>query len=165
MAAAIVTVASEVVILVGSYWLMRRYFGFFPVPRTLTPAVAVAAAMGGLLWLIDGAPLPVLVPLGAAVYGGLLWLISPASRELVSGLRGSVAATGLSNARGRAGRRARTRASERLRRAGRRAGRPAAQRELALGPGAPRQQPAAGEAITRSPVDAAPAISTRPGRR
>ena len=43
--------------------------------------------MGGLLWLIDGAPLPVLVPLGAAVYGGLLWLISPASRELVSGLR------------------------------------------------------------------------------
>jgi hypothetical protein len=68
---------------------MKRYFGFFPVPRTLAPAVAVAAAMGGLLWLFDGAPLPVLVPLGAAVYGGLLWLISPASRELVTGLRGS----------------------------------------------------------------------------
>ena len=89
VAAAIVTVASELVILVGSYPLMRRYFGFFPIPRTLAPAIAVAAAMGGLLWLADGAPLPVLVPLGAAVYGGLLWLISPASRALITGLRGT----------------------------------------------------------------------------
>jgi O-antigen/teichoic acid export membrane protein len=87
VAAAIVTVASEFVILLGSYWLMRRYFGFFPIPRTLAPALAVAAAMGGLLWLLDGAPLPLLVVLGAGVYGGLIWLISPASRELVSGLR------------------------------------------------------------------------------
>jgi O-antigen/teichoic acid export membrane protein len=89
VAAAIVTVASELVILAGSYPLMKRHFGFFPIPRTLVPAIAVAAVMGGLLWLFDGAPLPVLVPLGAAVYGGLLWLISPASRELVTGLRGS----------------------------------------------------------------------------
>jgi O-antigen/teichoic acid export membrane protein len=87
VAAAIVTVASEIVILLGSYWLMRRYFDFFPMPRTLAPAVAAAAAMGGLLWLLDAAPLPVLVALGAATYGGLLWLISPTSRELVSGLR------------------------------------------------------------------------------
>jgi O-antigen/teichoic acid export membrane protein len=85
VAAAIVTVASELVILVGSYPLMRRYFNFFPVPRTLVPALAVAAAMGGLLWLLDGLPLPVLVPLGAVFYGGLLWLVSPASRGLVTG--------------------------------------------------------------------------------
>jgi O-antigen/teichoic acid export membrane protein len=85
--AAIITVASEVLILLGSYPLMRRYFNFFPVPRTLLPALASAAAMGGLLWLLDGAPLPVLVPLGAAVYGGLLWTLSPASRELVAGMR------------------------------------------------------------------------------
>jgi O-antigen/teichoic acid export membrane protein len=87
VAAAIVTVASELVILLGSYPLMRRYFGFFPIPRTLAPALAAAAAMGGLLWLLDSAPLPLLVVLGAAVYGGLLWLLSPASRELVTGLR------------------------------------------------------------------------------
>jgi hypothetical protein len=62
---------------------MRRNFQFFPVPRTLVPAVAVAALMGGLLWLLDGAPLPVLLALGAVVYGGLMWLVSPASRELV----------------------------------------------------------------------------------
>ena len=39
VAAAVVTVASEVLILIGSYPLMRRYFGFFPLPRTLAPAV------------------------------------------------------------------------------------------------------------------------------
>ena len=39
VAAAVVTVASEVLILAGSYVLMRRYFGFFPLPRTLVPAL------------------------------------------------------------------------------------------------------------------------------
>jgi O-antigen/teichoic acid export membrane protein len=87
VAAAIVTVASELLILLGSYPLMRRYFDFFPIPRTLAPAIVAAAAMGGLLWLLDAAPLAVLVALGAVVYGGLLWVLSPASRELVAGLR------------------------------------------------------------------------------
>jgi O-antigen/teichoic acid export membrane protein len=85
--AAIVTVASELLILIGSYPLMRRWYGFFPVPRTLPPAFAAAAAMGGLLWLLDDLPLPALVAIAVAVYGGLLWVLSPASRELVSGLR------------------------------------------------------------------------------
>jgi O-antigen/teichoic acid export membrane protein len=85
--AAVVTVASELLILAGSYVLMRRYFEFFPVPRTLVPAVIAAAAMGGLLWALDDAPVLLLVPLGAAVYAGLIWLTSPASRELVAGVR------------------------------------------------------------------------------
>jgi O-antigen/teichoic acid export membrane protein len=85
--AAIVTVASELLILAGSYPLMRRYFDFFPIPRTLAPALFAAAAMGGLLWVLEDAPLPVLVALGAAVYGGLLWVLSPASRELLTGMR------------------------------------------------------------------------------
>jgi O-antigen/teichoic acid export membrane protein len=85
--AAAVTVASEVLILAGSYALMRRYFDFFPAPRTLAPALAAAAAMGGLLWLLRDAPVVALVPLGAVVYGALLWAISPASRELVAGVR------------------------------------------------------------------------------
>jgi O-antigen/teichoic acid export membrane protein len=87
VAAAIVTVASELLILLGSYPLMRRYFDFFPIPRTLAPAIVAAAAMGGLLWALDAAPLAVLVALGAVVYGGLLWALSPTSRELVTGLR------------------------------------------------------------------------------
>jgi O-antigen/teichoic acid export membrane protein len=86
-AAAFVTVASELVILIGSYPLMRRHFGFFPSPRTLPAAVAAAAAMAGVLWLLHDAPLPVLVPLGAAVYVALIWAISPSSRALVRTLR------------------------------------------------------------------------------
>jgi O-antigen/teichoic acid export membrane protein len=87
VAAAVVTVASEVLILIGSYPLMRRYFDFFPVPRTLVPALVAAAAMGALMWVLRDAPLPVPVALGAVVYGGLLWALSPASRELVTGMR------------------------------------------------------------------------------
>jgi O-antigen/teichoic acid export membrane protein len=85
--AAIVTVASELLILAGSYPLMRRYFDFFPVPRTLPPALLAGAAAGGLMWLLRDAPLPVPVALGAIAYGGLLWALSPTSRGLVSGLR------------------------------------------------------------------------------
>jgi hypothetical protein len=82
-----VTVASEVLILVGSYVLMRRYFDFFPAPRTLVPAVLAAAAMAAVLWVLRDAPVLLLVPLGAAVYAGLMWVTSPASRELVAGVR------------------------------------------------------------------------------
>ncbi|HET8822499.1 MAG TPA: flippase [Thermoleophilaceae bacterium] len=87
VSAAAVTVASEVLILAGSYALMRRYFDFFPAPRTLAPALLAAAAMGALLWALSDAPVLLLIPLGAAVYAGLMWLTSPASRELVAGVR------------------------------------------------------------------------------
>ena len=69
MAAAVVTVASELLILAGSYPLMKRYFGFFPAPRTLLAAVVAAAGMGGLLWLLRHVPLPALVPLGCSCTG------------------------------------------------------------------------------------------------
>ena len=85
--AAIVTVASEVLILGGSYVLMRRHFDFFPAPRTLPVALVCGAAMGGVVWVARDLPLPVVVPLGAAVYGGLLWMLSPTSREVLTGLR------------------------------------------------------------------------------
>jgi O-antigen/teichoic acid export membrane protein len=85
--AAAVTVASEMLILGGSYVLMRRCFDFFPAPRTLVPALVAAAAMGGLLWVLRDAPLAALVPLGVAVYAGILWATSPTSRELVAGMR------------------------------------------------------------------------------
>jgi O-antigen/teichoic acid export membrane protein len=87
VAAAVVTVASEVLILAGSYFLMKRHFRFFPRPRTLPPALAAAAAMGGVLWLVRDASPALLVPLAAALYAGLLYAISPLSREVVIGVR------------------------------------------------------------------------------
>ena len=87
VAAAVVTVASEVLILGGSYLLMRRNFGFFPSPRMLVPTLAVAAVMGIALWPLRDGPFLALAPLGAAIYVGLLAVASPRARTLVSGLR------------------------------------------------------------------------------
>jgi O-antigen/teichoic acid export membrane protein len=87
VAAAAVTVGSEVLILVGAYYLMHRHFHFLPVPRTLLAALSAAALMGGVLWLLRDAPLAVLVPLGTALYAAVLYAISPRSREVVVGIR------------------------------------------------------------------------------
>jgi O-antigen/teichoic acid export membrane protein len=87
VAAAAVTVASEVLILAGSYFLMRRHFDFFPRPQTLLPAVTAALAMGGVLWALRDAPVALLVPLGVLLYAGLLYAISPRSRAAVLGAR------------------------------------------------------------------------------
>jgi hypothetical protein len=76
-----------VLILAGSYVLMRRYYGFFPLPRTLAPALLSAGVMGAVLWVLRELPVVLLVPAGAALYGVLLWLMSPASRELAAGVR------------------------------------------------------------------------------
>ena len=87
MAAAVVTVASEVLILGGSYLLMRRNFGFFPSPRMLFPALAVAAVMGAALWPLRDGPFLVAGPSGRRhlprpADGG-----QPPRPPLVSGLR------------------------------------------------------------------------------
>jgi O-antigen/teichoic acid export membrane protein len=87
VAAAAVTVASEVLILAGSYFLMRRHFDFFPRPQTLLPAVTAALVMGGVLWVLRDGPVALLVPLGAVLYTGLLYAISPRSRATVLGAR------------------------------------------------------------------------------
>jgi O-antigen/teichoic acid export membrane protein len=86
VAAAVVTVASEIVILAGSYRLMRRHFSFFPRPRTILPAAAAATVMGGVLWLLRDLSLPIMLALGAALYAGLLYAGSPRSREVVMGV-------------------------------------------------------------------------------
>ena len=87
VAAAVITVASEILILIGSYSLMRRNFDFFPAPRTVAPAVVAACAMAGLLWLLKDFFVPLTALLGLVLYVLLLWGLSPASREVASGLR------------------------------------------------------------------------------
>jgi O-antigen/teichoic acid export membrane protein len=87
VAAAIVTVASEILILGGSYVLIRRHLEFFPSPRLLVPAAVAAAAMVGLLWPVRDGSLFVLAPLGAVAYAALFLAISARGRELLRELR------------------------------------------------------------------------------
>jgi O-antigen/teichoic acid export membrane protein len=86
-AAAIVTVASEILIIGGSYVLMRRHLHFFPTPGTLAPAAVAAAAMTAALWPVRDGSLFLLAPLGALLYGGLITAISPRFRALARELR------------------------------------------------------------------------------
>jgi len=85
--AAEITVASEVLILIGSYFLMRRYLNFFPVPRTLLPALIAAGVMYAALRFAPAAPILVSIPFGVFMYSAMLWAISPLSREVVLGMR------------------------------------------------------------------------------
>ncbi len=87
VAAAVVTVASEVLILAGAYFLMKRHFSFFPRLGTLLPALVAGGAMGATLWVARDASVLILLPLGAAMYAGLVYIISPRSREVVLGVR------------------------------------------------------------------------------
>jgi O-antigen/teichoic acid export membrane protein len=86
-AAASVTIASEVLLLAGSYWLMRRYVGFFPSLRTLVPAAAAAVLMALVVGALSSLPWPVRVLIGAALYCAMVWAISPSARQLVDRLR------------------------------------------------------------------------------
>jgi O-antigen/teichoic acid export membrane protein len=87
VAAAIVTVASEILILAGSYPLMRRHLGFFPSPGTLGAALGASAVMAGVLLPVRDAPLAVSLPLGVAVYAAVLYAVSPRARAALAGLR------------------------------------------------------------------------------
>jgi O-antigen/teichoic acid export membrane protein len=88
VAAAAVTLASEVLILAASVPLMRRHLGFFPGLGELLPVAVAAAVMGLMLELVRHLPWPLLVVLGAALYAGVLWTISPRTRRMAAGLRG-----------------------------------------------------------------------------
>jgi O-antigen/teichoic acid export membrane protein len=88
VAAAVVTVASEILILAASRPLMRQHLGFFPRPGTLGAAVVAASAMAAVLWPLRHGPLAALLPLGVVLYMGLVYAISPTSRAALAGLRG-----------------------------------------------------------------------------
>lgn len=87
VAAAVITVGSELVILAGSYFLMQRHFEFFPRPGMLPPVLVAAAAMAAAMWPLRDSSFLVLLPVGVVVYAGLLLAISPASRAALAGIR------------------------------------------------------------------------------
>ena len=85
--AAVVTVASEVLILAGSYCADAALLRLLPAAAHAAAARwSPRRAMGGLLWLLgDAAAGRCSCRWALRCTAGLLWLLSPASRELVTG--------------------------------------------------------------------------------
>jgi len=81
VAAAIITILSELVIAVGAGAIVARATGFRA--RLSAPAKALAAAtlMGGAVAAIDGAHVLIRMAVGAAVYGALIVAFGALSRE------------------------------------------------------------------------------------
>jgi O-antigen/teichoic acid export membrane protein len=87
VAAAGVTLGCEVVILGGSWLLMRTHYRFFPSLAGAGKALAAALVMAAVLWPMRHGPVVPLIVLGAAIYGAVLYLVGGVDRELFARLR------------------------------------------------------------------------------
>jgi O-antigen/teichoic acid export membrane protein len=83
VAAAVVTLFSELLVLAGSLWLARRHLGFVPAAGVVPAALVAAGATAGVLLVLPDT-LALLVPVGALLYGGLVYALSPRARELAA---------------------------------------------------------------------------------
>jgi O-antigen/teichoic acid export membrane protein len=72
--AAVVTIASELALLIPFYWAVRKYLGPMPwVSLVWQPALA-SLVMAGVMWLLHGISWPLLIPVGGVVYVAVLAL-------------------------------------------------------------------------------------------
>ena len=83
VAAAVVTLFSELLVLAGSLWLARRHLGFVPGVGVLPPALAAAGVTVGVLLALPDM-LALLLPVAALLYATLVLTLSPRARELVA---------------------------------------------------------------------------------
>jgi O-antigen/teichoic acid export membrane protein len=86
-AAAAVALASELVMVVGGLWLVRRELDLRPRFGIAWRVVVAAAVMAGLLALIPTDSLLVLLPLGIAIYAGVLYAVGGIDRRAIEALR------------------------------------------------------------------------------
>jgi O-antigen/teichoic acid export membrane protein len=83
VAAAVVTLFSELLVLAGGLWLAHRHLGFVPGQRVLPGALAAAGATAGVL-LVLPETLMLLLPVAALLYPALVLALSPRARGLVA---------------------------------------------------------------------------------
>jgi O-antigen/teichoic acid export membrane protein len=86
-AAAATAVASELLLVLGGYLLVRRDLGVAPRLRMLWRALIAAAAMAAVLALVQSWSLALLVPLGVAIYVAGLWMLGGIDRRRLEALR------------------------------------------------------------------------------
>jgi O-antigen/teichoic acid export membrane protein len=83
VAAAVVTLFSELLVLAGGLWLAHRHLGFLPNARVLPAALAAAGVTAGVLALLPDT-LALLLPVTALLYPALVLALSPRARGLVT---------------------------------------------------------------------------------
>jgi O-antigen/teichoic acid export membrane protein len=86
-AAAAVTVASEVFMVAGGIWLVRRELHLRPRFALAWRVVLAAAVMGGVLALVPADSLAVLLPLGVVLYTAVLFAVGGVDRRALEALR------------------------------------------------------------------------------
>jgi O-antigen/teichoic acid export membrane protein len=86
-AAAAVGVGSEVLLVAGGLFLVRRELGLRPHFALLWRVVVSAAVMGGVLALVDDWPLAVLLALGVVLYAAALWALGGLDLRRLGALR------------------------------------------------------------------------------
>ncbi len=83
VAAAVVTLFSELLVLAGGLWLAHRHLGFLPNARVLPAALAAAGVTAGVLALMPDT-LALLLPAALLLYPPLVLALSPRARELAA---------------------------------------------------------------------------------
>jgi len=73
--AAVVTILSELALLIPFYHAVRRHLGPLPWVSLFWQPVVAAAVMAGVMGLFHDLPWPLLIPVGGGVYGVVLLLI------------------------------------------------------------------------------------------
>jgi O-antigen/teichoic acid export membrane protein len=86
-AAAAVTVASEIVMVAGGLWLVRRELDLRPRFARAVRVVIAATVMAGVLALVPADSLAVLLPLGVVVYAAVLVAVGGVDRRALEALR------------------------------------------------------------------------------
>jgi O-antigen/teichoic acid export membrane protein len=73
--AAVVTILSELVLLVPFYYAVRKHLGPLPWLSLFWQPTLASAVMVGMMWLLRDIPWPLLIPVGGAVYLVVLALL------------------------------------------------------------------------------------------
>jgi O-antigen/teichoic acid export membrane protein len=87
-AAAGVALGSELIMVAGGLWLVRRELDLRPRFRIAWRALVAAGAMAGALALVPAESLALLLPLGIAVYALALYALGGLDRRALEALRG-----------------------------------------------------------------------------
>ncbi len=87
LAAAVTTVLSEALILVGAYLFMKRYFGRFPSLSVLWKVLVAASLMTAALYLARDLSFLILLPLGSLLYFAVLYRLGGIDRSLLAKLK------------------------------------------------------------------------------